>query len=413
MNFIFYLENLLINCISLAFPLAVYLVYIAYSRTINDKENQNALSVAIIISLILVTIFNKSNDYHIYTLLSAPLLLSYISRKEKLSILISFFLILYYNYIFKINIPLQIVEYSTYLLVYKLLNKNKYFYQIFTIIYLVVRLSFVALSILLEEKEFSLISHNLPFFIIVILLLLCFSITIVYLFTRSKRILDIKVVLKQLDKEKEIKASIFKLNHELKNPLAVCSGYLEMIPTAEENKKEQYLSIINDEIKRSLTIINDFSSLGKIKKLEKEELDLALLFEDVQAILNPLYEENNGKITIPIEDEFYIYGDYNRLKQVLVNIIKNSLEAKNKSTINVNIRIKKIKNSYKITITDNGRGMTKNELLHIHEMFYTTKQNGSGIGVPFNKEIINLHKGNISYKSQKNKGTMVTIILPI
>ena len=185
------------------------------------------------------------------------------------------------------------------------------------------------------------------------------------------------------------------------------------MPDATPTKKEAYLNIIKEEINRSLTIINDFSTLGKIKKLDKEELDLSLLFEDVRDIFTPLYEEKNGKITIPTIDELYINGDYNRLKQVFVNIIKNSLESQNKNTINVDIKIKKVKDNYKITISDNGQGMTKSELAHIEDMFYTTKENGSGIGIPYIKEIISLHKGQINYKSQKNVGTTVTINLPI
>lgn len=413
MYFIDYFKYLLVNCISLAFPLTIYLVYIAYLKSISVEESKHALSISIISSLILVTIFNKCDDYHIYILLSAPLLLSYITEKEKLSISISIFLIIYYHMALKNDIIIQIIEYSTYLIAYKLLKKKKCFYRIFTFIFLIIRFSFISLLMFTGKRVIIFNDYNFIYPVIIVAFLLLFSIATVYLFARSKKILDINTVLRQLDKEKRIKASIFKLNHELKNPLAVCSGYLEMISEAEEHKKEQYLNIIGDEIKRSLTIINDFSSLGKIKKLDKEELDLALLFEDVQNILNPLYEENNGKIIIPNIDELYICADYNRLKQVLVNIIKNSLEAKNKNTINVNIRIKKIKDNYRITITDNGKGMTKNELSHIHEMFYTTKPNGSGIGIPYNKEIIDLHKGDISYKSQKAKGTTVTITLPI
>ena len=66
-----------------------------------------------------------------------------------------------------------------------------------------------------------------------------------------------------------------------------------------------------------------------------------------------------------------------------------------------------------ITITDNGCGMSKEELSHIEENFYTTKSNGTGLGLPYCKEILNYHNGNITYKSIKNKGTIVSIILPI
>lgn len=408
MSMIIYFKSLILYCICMSFPLTVYLIYIAYTRYISDKEKNHFFSLAIILSLMLMLIFNVDNNSMIHLLMSTPLLLCYISKREKLSFIISLFLIFYYSVFFKINIFLLIIEFSIYLFSYLSLKESKYFYKCYTVIFLINRLIFIGISNIFNRVFYD----NILLVAFVTTFLIIYNAGLVYLFIKNKKILEITSVLNQLEKEEKIKASIFKLNHEIKNPLAVCSGYLEMMPMADDKKKEKYLNIISEEIKRSLTIMNDFASIGKIKKLDKEELDLAIVFEDIKAILSPLYEENNGTLTIPDIDELYISGDYNRLKQVLVNILKNSLEAKKNNTINVNIRVKKIKDNYRITITDDGIGMTKKELEHIYDMFYTTKSNGSGIGIPYIKEIIELHKGTINYKSQKNKGTTVIITLP-
>lgn len=393
--------------------MTLYLVYIAYIKSLSKQENKHLFSYTILVSLLLTLFINNSNDYYIYVLVSAPLLLSYLSRRFSLSLLITIILLLYYRELYNINILIPTIEGIIYLTIYILSHNKKYFYKFFPVAFILFKFLFtvIAACYLIPDANFTIysaISLN-----ITLMLLSLFSVTIIYFFNKSKRIIDINNALKELDKEQKIKASIFKLAHELKNPLAVCSGYLEMIPESVEPKVDGYLNIISDELKRSLTILNDFSSLGKIKKLDKEELDLSLLFEDVQNVLNPLYQENNGRITIPKEDELYICGDYARLKQVLINILKNSLEAKIKDTINASIKIRKQKNNYKISIADNGKGMTKEELNHIYDMFYTTKTNGSGIGVPFIKEIVDLHGGEVDYKSQKNKGTIITITLPI
>jgi len=223
---------------------------------------------------------------------------------------------------------------------------------------------------------------------------------------------DLKLI-KKLEKEKELRISISKLTHELKNPLSVCNGYIDMIDINDNTKTTKYLSIIKDEIKRSLNIINDFSFINKIKGIEKEEMDLYLLLEEIYYTLNPLYKSNNASITLPKERELYINADYNKLKQVLINILKNSLESKENDYLYVNIKLRKIKNMIKITINDNGCGMTKDELNHIEDNFYTTKINGTGLGIPYCKEIINYHNGSLIYKSIKNKGTSVSILLPI
>ena len=217
---------------------------------------------------------------------------------------------------------------------------------------------------------------------------------------------------KELEKERDIKNSIFKLTHELKNPLAVCNGYIEMMDLANKEKSQEYFSILKSEIKRSLTIINDFSSLGKIKDLEKEELDIYYVLEEIKDTLKPMFNSKNADIILNNDKEIYLEGDYSRLKQVFVNLLKNALEAKNKENILINIKAYELKDRVKVTIKDNGCGMTKEQLEHIEDIFYTTKENGSGLGLPYCKEIIELHGGNINFKSIKDKGTTVTLYFP-
>ena len=107
-----------------------------------------------------------------------------------------------------------------------------------------------------------------------------------------------------------------------------------------------------------------------------------------------------------------MWGDYDRLKQVFVNVIKNSIEAiDNNGIIDMSIRIngKKVI----ITISDNGVGMTTDELKDVKEMFYTTKKNGTGLGVALSNEIIVAHNGKMEYESIKNVGTKCIITLPL
>ena len=188
-----------------------------------------------------------------------------------------------------------------------------------------------------------------------------------------------------------------KFTHELKNPLTVCNGYLDMIMKCKEEDKETYIQIVRDEIKRSLNIINNYSNA-----IRREEFNLRDLFLDVKNTLS-IYNLN----IIIISNNNYYLGDYSKLKQVFINIIKNSYEANSSIVV---IKLLEESNNYRITIIDNGIGI-KN-INDIYKEYYTTKESGTGLGIPFIKEIIELHNGKINYYSKENIGTRVEIILP-
>ena len=295
----------------------------------------------------------------------------------------------------------------------RLINEKKKYIKIY-ILGVITGIIFLLsiIGIFIPSKKY--LMNNPIITIILITISLIINLLMFQLFIKNQKIVDLNDTLEDLEKEKKIKESLFHLNHEIKNPLAVVNGYLEMIErTDSKEKKEKYRDIIKKEIKRSITIINDFSSLGKISKIEKEPLDISLIFEDIIYILSPLTKKYNGVINYNSEDELYIEGDYDRLKQVFINIIKNSIESKDKDYIIIDINIKRLKNNYKIIITDNGKGMSNEIISHMEETFYSTKQNGTGVGLAYVKKIIELHKGKISYKSKEKKGTAVTVTLPL
>ena len=163
-----------------------------------------------------------------------------------------------------------------------------------------------------------------------------------------------------------------------------------------------------------LMLLQDFSSMSKIK-IKKEILDVNLLLEETCRQLDPIITGDNIKFIKNInEDELYIEGDYNRLSQVLTNIIKNAKEAKDinkESYIKVDTKLENDK--FIIIIEDNGVGIPKDEIDKIKEPFYTTKKNGTGLGVSLSIEIINAHNGTIEFISEQFVETKVIITLPV
>lgn len=406
-----YIKTVILDGMSVLFPLCLYLVYIAYIRSIDAKEGKVPFSIAILVSLFSLMYFDDLQNYNTNTFFSTPLLISYLSKRDKTAIIISIILMILYHQIHDVSIIVLACLYITYYLAYKYLEKKSNFVRNYSIVFCILKCIY-ATSILILVIRPNDIAHHFYFQIFFgSIVLTVFSFLSFFFFIKSKKILEINTTFKELDKEKKLRASVFKLNHELKNPLAVCNGYLEMFPEASKKDQDKYIEIMQNEIKRSLTIINDFSSLGKIKNIEVEEIDICYLLEEIKEILEPLFKKNKAKIEIP-DDEIYVEGDYNRLKQVFINLFKNSLESKRKEDLVVNVKIKEDNNNCIISMKDNGNGMSKETLEKIYNDFFTTKETGTGIGIPYIKEIIELHHGTLTYKSRENRGTTVLITLP-
>ena len=351
------IDNLLLLGICLFLPLSLYFNYKTFIKTFELKENSIFLELAIISSLILM--------------------IKYDNRNEIYSIFI---------YIIPIIISLQC--------------KN-------------IKLFIILLSILLIFNDISYVNIQINNLIQVIPIMIIYLLLTKYLFNLSTQVIDLSKIEKELEREKLLRSSISKLAHELKNPIAVCNGYLEMLDINDQQKTKKYIDIITSEITRSKTIIDEFSSFGKLKNIDVDELDITYLLEDTITLLKPLFKQNKGKIIFSSKEEIYIKGDYNKLKQVFINLLKNTIEAKKEyENLIVEIKIKNENKQIILTIKDNGIGMDKATLKKVSEVFFTTKQNGTGIGLAFSKEVIELHKGQLLINSKLNEGTEVKIIFP-
>lgn len=405
------IDNIVMSSILLLFPLTVYFLYITYVKNMDLKEEDYILDIALISSLFILIRYGLIEEKYISILSSATLIIAYLKKHTKTAILISIILILYYNIHLNINIYLLLIEYILYFLVYKLSKNNKNMINGLVSI----KSFFNAYYIYTTINPSSNFLNNLLTALIPTILLITFTSLIIYIYKKSEEITNLNILLKETKKEQELYKSLSKLTHELKNPITVCKGYLEMLDKNNNKNVNKYLPIISSEVERALEVINDFSSLSKLKTITKEEVDLYLLLEETTEMLTPLFRKNKDTLILNTnEDELYISLDYTKMKQVLINIIKNSLEAKKeKETIKVEISVKKFTNWVKIIIKDNGIGMSKDTLEKIYQMFYTTKNNGNGLGAVLCKEIVSLHNGELNYKSALGKGTTVTIKLPL
>ena len=406
-------ESLIVNLIFLLFPFLIYEIYIIYSN--NEKEQKLFFDLAIFSSMFLIIRYSsQKNTIANLVFINFPLLIAFLKKRTALVIILSIVTIYYYHLILKTPVIYGIIEYSIYLIIYLYYQKKKTKEHSLLNIFISMKSFLIACILFLKDMNNTKSITTITYLVLIILIFMMTMTSILCLIKEGEKILEKNKSLKELEKEKELKLALFKLTHEIKNPIAVCKGYLEMLNPKKQDKVEKYLPIIEDEINRTLTIINDFSDYGKLK-IEKEEIDLVMLMEDIEETLMPLLKEKNVCWTFATkEEEVYIELDYNRIKQVLINLIKNSIEAsQKKKPLKIKMTLKKLKDEVQIKVEDTGIGMSKEVLDKISKIFYTTKENGTGLGVALSKEIIDQHQGTMYYQSEVGKGTKVTIFLPI
>lgn len=405
-------EMILLNCILIVFPVMLYLFYNVYANTLNFEKNNLFLDCALFSSCYLLIKYGILEYNNIPILIfDIPLIIAYFKNKKISIFLLSTVIVLYYFKSFDINIYICIIEYICYYFLHWLIQKKEWNSHIFVHLYSFIKIIMFAIC-LIVSPNYYLNNSNIFDFVLLMTIFYIVMYFVLYLYRQTDEIVSLYHEVKNIEKEKQIKKSLFKITHEIKNPIAVCKGYLDMFDVDNIEHSQKYIPIIKSEINRVLILLSDFLSITKIK-IEKEEMDLNLLLEETVDCLSPILINKNIDFISEIpDDEFYIEADYNRLKQTLVNIIKNSRESiKEKGMIKLSTNIKK--NKVKILIEDNGVGMTKEELQKIKEAFFTTKQTGTGLGVFMANEIITAHQGTLEYFSKKDEGTKVVITLPI
>lgn len=403
-----FFDTIILDVILIIFPVLAVTILKAYYKNIGKLKKDTLIDIASITSLfLLIKYYNKEMPYDVL-LVNMPIIISILYNRKHTTIVISLILIIF-NCSMGENTIITVLEYLFYILIFVVLTikikKQETIILTFTCI--------KGIVMTIEEYYIS-NNQNIETIIKIIISLTVFyliGILVINIISKIEETISLNQTLKELEKEKNLKNSLFKITHEVKNPIAVCKGYLSMIDYDNKEKSQKYNEIILSEIDRALDIMDNFSQYTKIS-IKKDIMDIDYLINDTIDSLMPIFKTKNIKIEYKSVDEIYINGDYKRLKQVLINILKNSSEAiKTKGLIKISI--KQNKKTVTIEIKDNGCGISKENLEKIGDLFYSSKQKGCGIGVALSKEIISQHSGELIYKSEENKYTKVIIKLPL
>lgn len=386
------MNNLEINYIFntvIIIPIMIFIIFFYLKSEINKLHNNLILELTILlIYFSSLYIFIRINNIKYIYYLTIPILLCFIYDKYKISIFLSLINILVIK-LFNINILFVIIYHIILFILYFIIKNKKLFINVFIIINLIYMIIFN--------------TYNLLF---IISIYIC-TIMIELLKKRMK----LYFTLEDIENNKIIKTSIFKVTHEIKNPLAVIKGYLSIFDPNDSEKCLRYKNILDIEVENALNVLKDFSSINHLNIIKNNMNYYDLLTEAKDTIL-PFFNDKNITLNIESEKELLITADYNRLKQVLINILKNSTEALDQNG-KINIKSYIINNKLITIIRDNGHGMDKDTINNLFTPFYSKKSFGTGLGLCLSKEIIELHNGSIKYTSKLNEWTEVKIVIPV
>jgi PAS domain S-box len=201
--------------------------------------------------------------------------------------------------------------------------------------------------------------------------------------------------------------------HEIKNPLTVLKGFLRLIAHSA-TVNEQYIKIMDGEFDRIEGIVQELLTFAKPESTQYENKDVRKIVEQTVMLMEPqALEKSIRLISSNDAGPLIVRCVESQIKQVLINLIKNAIEAMdNKGTIVVRTFLRD--HMAAIQVTDQGAGIPDHQLQRIGEAFYTTKENGTGLGLMVTNNIVRSnHNGYMEVRSQVGIGTSFTVFLPV
>lgn len=200
--------------------------------------------------------------------------------------------------------------------------------------------------------------------------------------------------------------------HEIRNPLTSLKGFLQLLQGGIK-QKEVYYQIMIEEIEKIELITSELLFISKPLTDMKKVESIHSMIRDVIILLESQAHLKNIEIKCTVDEELHTYCDRSQIKQVLINIIKNAIEATEKIGM-IKIEVRPIDQQHiEIDIIDEGPGIAKDIIDKIGEPFFTTKQSGTGLGLMITKQILQQQGGEIFIVQSNENGSTFRIVLPI
>ena len=211
--------------------------------------------------------------------------------------------------------------------------------------------------------------------------------------------------------------------HEMRTPLTTINGLLEGLEydVIPEKQRLRSIQLMRKETRRLIRLVNENMDYENIRSnriiLNKHFIPLEEIMDEINEQMNELVKESSNQLIVEDMNALRVYADYDRLKQILVNLIKNAMQFTDEGLII--IRASKKEDGTQISVIDSGIGMTKEEIQFIWDRYYkadvsrvSTTYGESGLGLAIVQQLVALHKGTVEVESEPNKGTAFHLFFP-
>lgn len=250
--------------------------------------------------------------------------------------------------------------------------------------------------------------------------------TMAPIYDKNKEIVALFLIARDITERlqaEKLKIEAIKLNaigeiaatvaHEVRNPMTSVNGFVQLMNEDPENPYRAYTEIMESEIDRINLIASEFLILSKPNIKQRREIDIE---NKIIGVIDLFEEELKlRKINCSLYLAEYpttVFGNEESLKQVIINLMKNSLEAVPDGG-NIMFFNSIVNNMISVTLTDNGPGMSEETFNQLFMPFYTTKEGATGLGLVITKKIVLDHSGTIEFNERYKHGTELTIKFPI
>jgi len=203
-----------------------------------------------------------------------------------------------------------------------------------------------------------------------------------------------------------------RVAHEIRNPLVSLGGFAKRLEKRLDGGLKEYADIIAKEVGRLEMILNEILGFVKEARIMKETVNAGRILEEVIATMQAEIEDKGVVFVKEFGEPIDIFVDPNRMKDAMLNILKNSVQAVDPGGM-ITVKTYRKENECVFEIADTGSGISEADKASIFDPFFTTKKSGTGLGLTITHRIIEEHAGRIEVRSEPGKGSIFSVFIPL